>query len=220
MPKIDHAVTEAYADGGLLSCAPTTHGLTWAWRYVSRVECPGGCRLVEPFVDGKRRVYEDYGPDSKWVVCRDCGGKGSDKIVASASGVLTCTELGMATCENNLAETLALLFALEALPDGWAGTALSDNKNAIMRLTGKSTKMTGVPKVYVERIKVAMARLGRFKTVLLKGHPTKIDLQRGRHKSNKPVSVHNVACDAACTRRVERWWRKRNAVRIDYEAVI
>src|SRR5262245_42439291 len=63
------------------------------------------------------------------------------RVAAEDGGVITCAGLGMETTENNLAETLAMLFGLEALPDGWSGTVHTDNRNALMRALGRSTRM-------------------------------------------------------------------------------
>jgi hypothetical protein len=168
------------------------------------------CGVTEVYADGGMLSASPSPHGLTWAWCHVGEGilklPGGTRLVEE-SGVLTCADLGMDICENNLAETLALLFALEPLPDGWCGVALSDNKNAILRLTGKSTKMTGVPQVYRDRIKAVIQRLSRFKTTLLKGHPTVADLRRGRHKSNKPVSIHNVRCDQACCKESERWWK-------------
>ncbi len=179
-----------YADGGLLSPAPTHHGLTWAWRLlgVAGDPVPGVWTGCEGWWS------PPYG--HRW-----------------GSGVLTCAELDLTTTENNLAETLALLFGLEALPDGWAGTVYTDNLNALRRVLGTSTKMGGVPAHYVERLAAVRARLGPYSGVLLGGHPTKADLAKGyRARDGKSVSPHNVACDARCTALKAAWWDDRRQV--------
>ncbi len=140
-------------------------------------------------------------------------------VLAEASGVITCEELGLERTENNLAETLALLFGLEGVPDGWAGTAYTDNKNALVRLAGVSIKMTSVPACYVERVQRVLtkgarkgrgrsSRLGDYGLVLLGGHPTREDLRKGyRLRDGKPVSQHNVDLDEMCAEEGVRWWR-------------
>ncbi len=187
MPKLGQTVTARpvpydrpadglYADAGLLSPAPSAHGLTWAWRLVS----PTGAHITE-------------------------------------SGVLTPAELRMGTVENNLAETLAILFGLEALPNDWSGVVYSDNLNALRRAGGLRyawrkgnmvgpVKFGGVPVEHRERMRKQWDRLGLYSCVLLGGHPNRKELAAGVRKDGKPVSIHNVELDRKCQELSSEWW--------------
>lgn len=189
MPQVTRRPADGlYADGGLLSPAPTPHGLTWAW---CRVESLWRPNLTPP---GERTKMERV-------------------VLQEDRGILTCSELDMTTTENNLAETLAVLFGLEEMPDGWASTVYTDSLNALRRVMGTSTKMGGVPAVYVERLRAVRQRLGAYSAVLLGGHPTKADIAKGyRARDGKPVSIFNKECDARCTALKVQWWDKRRKV--------
>lgn len=104
---------------------------------------------------------------------------------------------------NNLTEVVALLLALENLPDGWAGAAFSDSKNAIrahMAAADLDPRKPGyLPDELWGRMVAARQRLGAIRWTLLGGHPTKHELAAGyRARDNKPVSPHNVWADSAC----------------------
>lgn len=38
--------------------------------------CHAGCLIPSPKQDGVFRTYESAGPESQWVKCKTCGGKG------------------------------------------------------------------------------------------------------------------------------------------------
>lgn len=99
---------------------------------------------------------------------------------------------------NNHTEQIAITMALESMPDNWSGTVYSDSQTAIGRVF-YGWKESNLPRNISERSKAALSRMGEIKTVLLQGHPTKADLERGiGKKRNLPVSPHNVWCDKAC----------------------
>jgi len=128
-------------------------------------------------------------------------------VIGSARGIVIPSDLGMDTVENNLTETLAVLYGLESLPDGWAGTLYTDNKNALNRATGMSKKFGGVPDFIKDRVLAVRKRLGNFTAILLGGHPSKKDLANGkRAKDGMPVSIHNVGCDRACQEMADEFW--------------
>lgn len=76
---------------------------------------------------------------------------------------------------NNLTEVVALLLALENLPDGWAGAAFSDSKNAIrahMAAADLDPRKPGyLPDELWGRMVAARQRLGAIRWTLLGGHP-------------------------------------------------
>lgn len=109
---------------------------------------------------------------------------------------------------NNHTEQIAITLALEAMPEGWSGTVYSDSMVALGRVfQGWRTK--NLPENISRRSAAAVARLGKIETVLLQGHPTKADLERGiGAKRGLPVSIYNVWCDAECNRQAAAYLKQ------------
>ena len=116
--------------------------------------------------------------------------------VREDSGAATFAGLGVAFAGNNTAEYLALVLALEALPDHWSGPVFTDSGNTIGRFRD-GWRERGIPPALAERKAAALARLGPLTYTLLGGHPTRADLARGSRPDGKPCSPHNVWCDKA-----------------------
>lgn len=116
--------------------------------------------------------------------------------VIENSGVVPATPTRKIT--NNHSEQVAIIKALEAMPDGWSGTVYSDSQIALGRVF-KNWSERNLPRNISMRSKAAVARLGEIRTILLQGHPTKADLACGiGKKRGLPVSEFNVWCDQAC----------------------
>ncbi len=105
---------------------------------------------------------------------------------------------GMETVENNLSELVAAVEGLESLPDGWEGILYTDSGNTLRRVMMVGAKFGGIPISLVNRLQVCRERLGKFSAVLLGGHPTVADLNRGFRPDGKPVSEWNRFCDTQC----------------------
>jgi len=101
---------------------------------------------------------------------------------------------------NNHTEQIAIVLALEAMPECWTGMVCSDSQIALGRVF-RGWKTKNLPANIVRRAEAAVARLGHIRPTLLQGHPTRADLKAGvGKKRGYPVSVHNVWCDAECNR--------------------
>lgn len=124
--------------------------------------------------------------------------RGSE-VAEERSGVVTAREAALPAVSNNYTELLACLNALSCLPEGWAGTLYSDSWCTVCRLVNERPGFAGIPTSMVRRVWFERERLGRFKVVLLDGHPTVAQLAVGVGKRGNPVSEHNVACDEVCT---------------------
>lgn len=113
---------------------------------------------------------------------------------------------------SNVTEEIAIVKALEFMPDGWSGKVMSDSEIALGRVFS-NWKTKGLPRNVILRRKAAVDRLGEIKPVLLKGHPTKADIARGYYSKEvkvhtttgpvqevktRPISIHNVRCDDLC----------------------
>lgn len=95
-------------------------------------------------------------------------------------------------------EFAAMTKALEAMPDGWAGTVASDSELTLNRFF-KGHACFNIPPNMLERAKTSIARMGKMKSLLLQHKPTKADLKSGfGAKTGLPVSEWNVWCDKRC----------------------
>lgn len=153
---------------------------------------------------GVADVYTDAGvcnPGYSWAGSWAYVMLGADgAVVEELSGPATAHEYGVEKIENNFLETLALVVALERMPDGWAGRVWCDNQNAVRRIFDPAaTKFGGVPEGVRRRVLILRRRLGRFSITLLSGHPTQKELRDGVSKEGRPVSRWNVRCDELAT---------------------
>lgn len=149
--------------------------------------------IVAVYTDGGviKKNPSPFGGTWAW-----CGVDKDGNRIVEKSGSVPATETR--TVSNNHTEQIAIVKALEFLPDNWNGTVYSDSMVALGRVFD-SWSERNLPKNISMRSKAAVARLGKIDRVLLQGHPTKADLECGiGKKRNLPVSIHNVWCDKAC----------------------
>jgi hypothetical protein len=118
--------------------------------------------------------------------------------VREASGGVRPADVGLPRITNNLTELLACVLCLEALPDGWDGVLHTDSNVTRCRLVNDDPGMAGIPEPLQARVWDARLRLGRFRVVLLDGHPTQAQLASGVGKRGNPCSAFNVRCDKLC----------------------
>lgn len=155
------------------------------------VYADGGCILRNP---------SPYG--GTWAYCLvDAAGQ----RVQGESGVIT---VAGETVSNNLAEFVAVVMGLEALPAHWSGRVCSDSKVTLGRLFWQ-WRLRLLPDEWVIRGGEALERLGPLTPVLLDGHPTRAHLAAGIGKRGHPVSEHNVWCDAACGEQAREYLAQR-----------
>lgn len=93
------------------------------------------------------------------------------------------------------AESLALIKALEALPEGWSGTVEGDCEYS-MHVVFNLWRDKKLDPQLKERKN--LLNIGDVKLRHVKGHPSKKDRARGHTKTGKPVSEYNVICDDLC----------------------
>lgn len=135
-----------------------------------------------------------------WAWCQVANGQRG----LCGSGIITPVAAGLPAITNNLTELYAILEARESLPYAWSGTIHSDSWVSLQRVFC-TAKLNNVPPWLVERLQ-RLQRDGWFRGcswVLLDGHPTRAQLAAGVGKREHPVSIHNVWCDAECTRRAQ-----------------
>lgn len=117
--------------------------------------------------------------------------------------IIVPSDIDMPAVSNNNTELLALITAIEKLPNDWRGRINSDSQVALGWVF-KDWKQDNIPPVICRRLNKLFAERGLFlsrqKSRLLQGHPTKADLERGiGAKRNLPVSEFNVQCDLMCS---------------------
>lgn len=108
---------------------------------------------------------------------------------------------------NNFAEYVAVIHALEALPEGWIGHIYTDSQITLGRFAS-NWATNGLPDLLVKRGRAAVERLGGTFWHLLDGHPTKAQLRSKSGSRGNPVSFHNVWCDGECTRLMRAYVQK------------
>lgn len=157
----------------------------------------GVCDIAAVYADGGVIGANPSPIGGTWAWCFV---NADNQRIHTASGVvLPRTSCPLIT--NNLTEFLAVVKALEALPEGWSGTVYSDSQVTIGRIFW-GWKQNNLPLVLLRQANAAIARLDfqRCTAVLLDGHPTRAQLLAGRGKRGNLVSEHNVWCDLACQR--------------------
>lgn len=150
-------------------------------------------KIITLYADGGviKKNPSAIGGTYAWCAVDEAGNR-----VIEAGGVVPAPAGRLVT--NNHMEQIAIVLALEAMPAGWTGTVFSDLMIALGRVF-KGWAIRNLPANVAQRSAAAVARLGAIETVLLQGHPTRADLERGiGAKRNLPVSIHNVWCDQRC----------------------
>jgi ribonuclease HI len=162
---------------------------------ITHVYADGGCILGNPSPHGGTWAYVQVNLSQ-------------DRKIAARSGVVTNIAFG-APVTNNAMEFYAVLRSLEALPDGWIGTVLTDSQCTIQRFTGGKRSFVGIPDEWSDRMVRVLARLGGTSWVQLAGHPSPEELAAGHRLKKRadgttapgaPVSKYQVMCDRQCTR--------------------
>lgn len=141
-----------------------------------------------------------------WVLCDD------DTMVRHEAGIILPGDIGLPVITNNVAELLAVIHALEAMPPGWEGRLLTDSACTMSRICarqekdGKRRTRLGklIPAWHLERLDAALLRVGVFDMRLLGGHPTRSELDAGFRRDGVPCSIHNVRCDKLCTEQARK----------------
>lgn len=157
--------------------------------------CDGGCIVRNPSPHG-----------GTWAYCSVLDGR----VAEEASGLLTPTDIGLPAVSNNVSELAAAVYGLKRMPDRWSGVVYTDSSCTLLRIrqSPKQAKMNGVPPKLAQELFSQKNRLGRYKVVLLGGHPTSTELAAGLRTNGLPVSRHNVACDEACNLEAEQFLAK------------
>ncbi len=165
--------------------------------------------VIALFADGGvvRKNPSPLGGTWAWCHVDDAG-----ESVEHQSGIVTPAEVGTPAVSNNQTELIAVVRGLAELPPGWRGTVYTDSYVTLCRIT-KGERFEGIA-AELEREARQLRRSRTFAVVLLGGHPTRLDLARGRRADGLPVSPHNVFCDKACTRQAQEFLARRAAAEV------
>lgn len=143
-----------------------------------------------------------FGGTWAWCLVED------DQLVCEDSGLILPQDGYGHKLTNNVSELFALCSALEAMSEGWRGVVHSDSEVTIGRVF-LGWALRGVPPRLVEQLRRVQLRLQfdlrGLRWVLLQGHPTRADLEKGVGvKRGLPVSKWNVYVDKLCQEQARR----------------
>jgi ribonuclease HI len=114
------------------------------------------------------------------------------------SGILLPESVGTPAISNNMAELIAVMNAVE-WSQRWPTTIYTDSIISLYRLNNKKSKWAGIPDPIRNLfLRIRSEHSCLHKAVLVKGHPTKADLERGTSEHGIPVSPWNVRADKLC----------------------
>lgn len=165
------------------------------WRIMSEI--------ISIFADGGLMSPNPSKVGGTWAFC--CINSNNTRIVEHG-GYIASPEGRIITSPTM--EHIALVMALESLPDGWSGLVQSDCQVALYRIF-RGWRTRYLPMNVKERAEAAVKRLGVLHHKLYAGHPTKADLERGYSiKKGLPVSEHQHWCDQECNRQKQLYFQK------------
>lgn len=126
-----------------------------------------------------------------------------DVCLHSDSGLFLSTPSFKVT--NNISEQVAIIKALEFLPEKWSGTVCSDSLVALGR-TFNGWKKNNLPRNVIERLDSVLTKFNSLDYELLQGHPSREELIVGRgSRTGQRVSIHNVLCDNLCSSQAKEY---------------
>ena len=158
---------------------------------VTHIYCDGGVLGRNP---------SKFGGTWAFVCVRD------DEVVEEQSGVVETIPGRLFT--NNWSEQIAIIKALENMPEQWSGVVCSDSKVALGR-TFQGWKCNNLPSNIGKRMRSCLKPLGKVTWQHVGGHPTKEDLHRGRNLSGDLVSKWNVRADELCNLEVKKYFESK-----------
>jgi ribonuclease HI len=157
--------------------------------------------MLDIYTDGGviGRNPSPIGGTWSFVVVRD------GRLFFEDSGIVTPETVGLDEVTNNMTELIAVMNAVEWSRQ-WPTTIYTDSLISLYRLSKKKSKFAGIPDpIRLRFLQVRSEHTKLFTPILVKGHPTKADLRRGRTQSGVPVSLWNVRADRLCCQQAEQF---------------
>jgi len=150
--------------------------------------------MIDLYVDGGVCGKNPSPVGGTWAWCQVENGE----MIRQGSGIITPEDIGLPVVSNNFTEIYAAIRGLQSMPEDWAGTIFTDSLITLRRIT-KGGKFNGIPE-WLRASVGALKQDRKWQAVLVKGHPSREDLERGCTMDGKPVSAWNVFCDKECNR--------------------
>ncbi len=156
---------------------------------VVAITADGGCRLANPSKHGGMWAFRHLNR--------------AHQAVREACGAVTVPEVSpLTTVTNNFTEVLAVLIALEFLPDGWSGKVRTDSLHTIRVFRDDYDRYWLIEGVKLRIVNV-LDRLGDLSYELLAGHPSKKEIalmeagiQCFKGPKQYPYCLHNHHLDS------------------------
>ena len=121
-----------------------------------------------------------------------------DKCITNDSGIVTPAEFQIEAISNNFTELYAVVIALTRHQDA-VGTLCTDSYVTQCRLVNAKPSFEGIPKDVQDTVQEIRGRIrGKWRVILLDGHPNAEQLKTGIGKRGNPCSKWNVLCDTLC----------------------
>lgn len=175
----------------------------------------GPCKPMSLYCDGGIIGRNPSAIGGTWAWCLVEGDqlvREKSGLIIGPAGVRHSSDHSVAQpVSNNLAELVAAILGIEALPMNWSGYVCSDSQVTIGRLFWM-WKFTRIPQEWIWRAgSCCLLRPGPIRPILLQGHPTKTDLACGIGKRrNLPVSKWNVYCHQQCSDQAAQYYERSN----------
>lgn len=180
---------------------------------VKVAEDPDRSKVVELWCDGGvlKKNPSPYG--GTWAFCGV--DPMADELIYGESALVLAPDGLFIT--NNDTEIMAVIKALESVPEGWAGRVFTDSQVTIRRFEliaqDKPEWIKRIPRNILLRAMQAFNRAGELTWILVKGHPERQDLEIGYYEKDlvrgyetpRVVSKYNIWCDAECGKHASQW---------------
>lgn len=162
---------------------------------------------VQIFCDGGLAGPKNPSPEGgTWAYLIRIRQLASWELVGAGAGRISPADYGLTSVSNNISELVAMVEGLRAaefaVPDN-PKQVLSDSWITLQRVF-RGARMNNLPPE-LKALAMIAPDFVKGGYLLLDGHPTKLDLERGVGKRGNPVHLGNLYCDVACqSQRPER----------------
>lgn len=187
----------APALSGMANMKSIYHKEIFDYNRIREIYCDGGLMKENPSLIGGSWAWVGVDENRRLLIAR------ADVVLVTPGGIIS----------NNTVETMAIVKALQAMPDDWDGTIISDSDCALTRTFG-NPPFSGCPRNVKEALQDEVLRMGDMSMIHVHGHPNQDDLDGVNgfcektglplgHKTDKngnllPVSMWNKYADSLC----------------------
>lgn len=164
-------------------------------------------RITRLFTDGGVIGSNPSAIGGTVAFCMQFSGAGQLKYARAFSA----KQLKVDEVTNNQTELYAVILGLGYLFEEEIACIYSDSEITLGRLF-KGYAMKNIPEFMVNKLSKERKRLinwHRFQSILLKGHPTWMELNNGISKTGRPVHSLNKWCDEQCSKKAHEYLQRR-----------